>query len=397
MEEERKKILKYLRLEGLLAHWDELLAEARRGRCSHERLLKHVLEAEYRTRSEKARLLRRKRAHIPEILEIETFPFHRQPKLDRKRVMSLYDRFEYMTKQRNIIWMGPTGCGKTGLATGFLLQAIDRGYRGYFILFEELLTKLYASLADHSEAKLLRKYAAYDCLLIDEVGYLEVEPAQVALFFTLMQRRHKSKTTLISSNLGYSEWGSFLKNRHLTSALPVREERMLSRVLEYLTQRRQLAAKLLEPLLESDKLYADHRANAVFLLVADKAQRPVGAELRGTGPRVWRGMAPGTCKDSGYFWVGAPGSQELVLCESAIDAISCCQIHPGRICISTAGARANPRWLRGLIAHGYQIYCGFDTDQAGQDAAARMMTLHPVVQRLRPPAHDGNDALRSHP
>src|SRR3990172_7711644 len=115
MEEELRKILKYLRLEGLLAHWDELLREAQRGRFSHERLLKHVLEAEYRTRNGKARLLRRKRARIPELLEIETFPFQRQPKLDRKRVLSLYDRFEYLTKQRNIIWMGPTGCGKTGL------------------------------------------------------------------------------------------------------------------------------------------------------------------------------------------------------------------------------------------------------------------------------------------
>jgi DNA replication protein DnaC len=55
--------------------------------------------------------------------------------------------------------------------------------------------------------------------LIDEVGYVEVEAAQVGLFFTLMQKRHKIKTTLITSNLGFSEWGSFLKNKHLTSAL----------------------------------------------------------------------------------------------------------------------------------------------------------------------------------
>jgi hypothetical protein len=178
--------------------------------------------------------------------------------------------------------------------------------------------------------------------------------------------------------------------------LPVPDERMLNRVLPYLTRRR-LEAALLEPLVASGKLYADPRANAVFLLVAGKAQRPVGAELRGTGPRVWRGMAPGTCKDSGYFWTGARGSRELVLCESAIDAISCCQIHPGRICISTSGVRANPRWLRGLIAHGYQIHCGFDTDRAGDDAAARMIALHPLVQRLRPKAHDWNDMLRSHP
>ena len=219
MDEELKKILKYLRLGGLLAGWDEFLAEARHGRFSHERLLKHVLEAEYRTKIENARLLRRKRANIAELWEIETYPFDRQPNLNRKRLMALYDSFDYMTKKQNLVWMGPTGCGKTGLATGFLLQALDRGYRGYFITFPELLAELYASVADHSEKKVLRKYASYDCLLIDEVGYIEIEPAQVAMFFTLMQKRHKTKTTLITSNLGYREWGSFLKNDHLTSAL----------------------------------------------------------------------------------------------------------------------------------------------------------------------------------
>lgn len=219
MDDEVRKILKYLRLWGLLARWDELLAEATRGRFSHERLLKHVLDAEYRTKSDNARILRRKRAHIPELLEIETFPFTRQPKLDRKRIMSLYDSFDYMTKQQNMVWVGPTGCGKTGLATSFLLQAIDRGYRGHFISFAQLVAELYASLADHSEAKVIRKYWSYDCLVIDEVGYVEVEPAQVGLFFTLMQKRHKTRTTFITSNLGFSEWGSFLKNNHLTAAL----------------------------------------------------------------------------------------------------------------------------------------------------------------------------------
>lgn len=220
MNDELRRILKYLRLPGLLAHWDELLAEAGRGNFSHERFLKHVLEAEYRDKTDRARLLRRKRANIPEILEIETFPFARQPKLDRKRVMALYDRFEYVTKRQNIVWMGPTGCGKTGLATGFLLQALDRGYRGYFILFRELLAELYASLADASTAKILRRYVSCDCLVIDEVGYYaEIEPAQVGLFFSLLQKRHKTRTTLITSNLGFADWGTFLKDPRLTSAL----------------------------------------------------------------------------------------------------------------------------------------------------------------------------------
>lgn len=219
MDDQLRTILKYLRLGHLLVHWDELLAEAVRGRFSHERLLRRVLEAEYLAKSDNARLLRRKRANIPERWEIETYPFDRQPNLNRKRLMALYDSFDYMLKRQNIIWMGRTGCGKTGLATSFLLQAIDRGYRGYFVSFPELVAELYASVADHSQDRVLRKYRSYDCLLIDEVGYVEIEPVQVGLFFTLMQKRHKTKTTLLTTNLGYSDWGSFLKSAQLTAAL----------------------------------------------------------------------------------------------------------------------------------------------------------------------------------
>lgn len=111
------------------------------------------------------------------------------------------------------------GCGKTGLATSFLIQAIDRGFSGRYVLFAELVDELYRSVADHSEQKVLKKYLAYDILHIDEIGYIEVEPVQVGLFFTLMQKRHKQKSTLITSNLGFSEWRSFLKNDHLTAAL----------------------------------------------------------------------------------------------------------------------------------------------------------------------------------
>jgi hypothetical protein len=180
--------------------------------------------------------------------------------------------------------------------------------------------------------------------------------------------------------------------------LPGRDDRWLDRVRRYLTAQRCLAESLLEPLLASGKLYADGRGNAVFVLVAGKrvpacGWRPVGAELRGTGPRVWRGMAPGSRKDSGYFWIGKSAAQEIVLCESAIDAISCFQMYPQRICISTSGVRANPPWLAGLIGRGYQLFCGFDADDPGDAAAARMIAIHPAVQRLRPSAHDWNDLL----
>jgi DNA replication protein DnaC len=219
MDEELMKTLRYLRLWGLLAHWDEYLTLARQQRFSPVRLLRYVVEEESKIHQENARKLRLTRARIPELFRMETFPFERQPKLDKKRILSLYDAFDYMTGPCNVIWVGPTGCGKTGLATGFLIQAIQRGYTGRYVMFAELIAELFRSVADHSETEILKRFLAYDCLLVDEVGYVEVEPVQVGLFFTLMQKRHRKKPTLITSNLGFSEWRSILKNDHLTAAL----------------------------------------------------------------------------------------------------------------------------------------------------------------------------------
>lgn len=219
MNEELAEKIKALRLGGLLAHWDDYLKLAAKTRLSHGRLLTRIIDEEYRIKRENACRLRMKRARIQEPFVIETFPFDKQPKLNRKMVMALYDSLEYMNAKRNIIWMGPTGCGKTGLANSFLAHAIEQGHTGRYVLFAELINELYQSVADHSEQQALKRYQSYDCLLIDEIGYMEVEPVQVGLFFTLMQKRHKHKPTLITSNLGFDEWRDLLKNDHLTAAL----------------------------------------------------------------------------------------------------------------------------------------------------------------------------------
>jgi DNA replication protein DnaC len=219
MNKDLIKMLKYLRLGGLLENWDAYLKTATEGNFSHVRLLEHIIEQEYKIKKENARRLRIAKAKIPEKYVMETFPFDRQPKLNRKKILALYDSFDFMTKHQNIIWIGPTGVGKTGLATAFLMHAIDHEYSGRFIRFPELIEMLYRSVADHSEQKMMKTFLSYDCLLIDEVGYVEVEPVQVGLFFTLMHARHKKNTALITSNLGFSQWASFLKNDQLTAAL----------------------------------------------------------------------------------------------------------------------------------------------------------------------------------
>ena len=206
IDDELVRMLKYLRLSRLLTHWDETLEKARKGRYSSERLLKHIVEEEYRAKRENSRLLRRQRANIPEMLEIETFPFDKQPKLDRKRVMSIYDSFDYMTKQRGVVWLGPTGCGKTGLATGFLLQAIDRGYRGYFITFPELIQELFQSMADRSDHTRVRKV------------FGSAFAASFTYSFPPTSSRASRKTSFNSVNLFFDPFGRPFK----FAVLPVR-------------------------------------------------------------------------------------------------------------------------------------------------------------------------------
>jgi hypothetical protein len=177
--------------------------------------------------------------------------------------------------------------------------------------------------------------------------------------------------------------------------LPPPDSRKLPAVKHYLTDERAIAPFLVQCLIESRRFYADNRGNAVFLLLG-KENHAVGAELRGTTTARWRGMAPGSQKDLGYFSIPVPGVKTAILCESAIDAISCFQLHPSCWCISTSGARANPPWLPWLIRQGFEIYCGFDSDSTGETMASNMMALHPEVKRLRPSQHDWNDVLNPH-
>ncbi len=176
--------------------------------------------------------------------------------------------------------------------------------------------------------------------------------------------------------------------------LPAKHVRNLVRVRHYLQVQRGLPTSLIEPLIESGRLYADRYANAVFVLLG-KGKTPVGAELRGTGQRVWRAMAPGSRKDAGYFSVRPGRTHKIILCESAIDALSCFVINPDAWCISTSGVRCNPLWISELIGTGPKVYCGFDVDAAGENAAQALIARHPTVTRCRPSLHDWNAVLTS--
>ena len=117
------------------------------------------------------------------------------------------------------MFIGPTGVGKTGLASGLLLKALQSGYRGRFIRAQDLFDEMYASLADRSTRKLLSYLSRVDVLLIDEMGYLNLKPEQTNIFFKLMEERYRRHATIISTNLDYEEWHNFLGSKALVDAL----------------------------------------------------------------------------------------------------------------------------------------------------------------------------------
>lgn len=219
MSDDIKKQLKFLGLKKLSEEWEFNLLEAKNKQMSYQKFLTDIIEKEYADKQEKTRLARIKKAKIPEQVVMETFPFSKQPRLKKKLVLELYDSMKFVTEKQELIFIGPTGCGKTGLGTSFLVHALNQGYKGLFIDFRNLITELFAARGDHTEKKALKQFESYEILHIDEVGYMSLEKEQAELFFELMKRRNKKHTTIITTQLGFEEWGNFLQNKHITAAL----------------------------------------------------------------------------------------------------------------------------------------------------------------------------------
>ena len=216
---EIKKQAKYVGLQVLSENWEAILKEGTRKHLSFSGLLTGIVEKEYNNKVDKEKQARIQRARIPEKLVLETFPFSKQPRLDRKIEFGLYDSLSFMKEKQDLIFIGPTGCGKTGLATGFLMRAIDSGYRGLFTDFSSLITRLHQARGDRSEQRLMKKLTSYDILLIDELGYKSCDKEQASLFFDLIRQRHSRCSTVITTQLGFDEWGLFLQNNHMTAAM----------------------------------------------------------------------------------------------------------------------------------------------------------------------------------
>lgn len=205
MNEELQQLLRSLRLFKVAEIYPELRRQAERDDPGWDDFVLRLLRPQYQARQEQALQSRVKRARLPELWSLESFPFARQPGVSRKQ-MRAFAELDFISQAANIVFYGPTGVGKTGLASGLLLKALQNGYRGAFVRAQDLFDDMYASLADRSTRTLLRYLARLDVLLIDELGYLNVKPEQANVFFKLVSERYAKKSTIITTNLCYDEW-----------------------------------------------------------------------------------------------------------------------------------------------------------------------------------------------
>jgi DNA replication protein DnaC len=218
MTEDLEQLLKNLKLRRIHEVYDEQLRAAEKGDISYSEFVAGLMRAQWHTRQEGALEWRIRRANLPERWSLETFPYARQPGVNRKQIRT-FAELEFIGKAENIVLMGPTGIGKTGLACGLVLKALENGHRCQFIRAQDLFDEMYASLADRSSRQLIKRLARLDVLLIDEFGYLNLKPEQSNIFFKLMEERYHQRPTIITTNLEYGEWHNFLGNKPMVEAL----------------------------------------------------------------------------------------------------------------------------------------------------------------------------------
>jgi len=217
-DDELDQLLKTLRLGKIRETIHDELQLAEKKQLAYSEFLARLLRAEWHAKQESALHWRIKRADLPDEWTLESFPFKRQPGVSRRQIRGLAS-LDFVARAENIVFIGDTAVGKTGLATGLLLKALQNGYRGLFLKAQDLFDEMYASLADRSSRKLLNRLARVDLLLIDEMGYLNLRPEQTNVFFRLMEERYRRKATIITTNLEYEEWQNFLGNKALCDAL----------------------------------------------------------------------------------------------------------------------------------------------------------------------------------
>ena len=183
-------------------------------------IIEHLLDFELEARRIRRVALRFKESRLIEKPTIDQFDFnfHVSRKKQKTRILNLMS-LEFIKQKKDIILIGNPGVGKSFLAKCIAYGATQAGIKALFTTATNMINHLIAAEADHSLLKKLQFYQLPDILVCDEIGYLPIGTQGSNLFFQVISTRHERKSTIITTNLTFSEWGKIFDSTTVATAI----------------------------------------------------------------------------------------------------------------------------------------------------------------------------------
>jgi DNA replication protein DnaC len=207
--------LKQLGLTQLEQALPTLYEMARQQQWTYETFLSRAMAAEIEGRDRRAAERRMTAARLPALKTLEAFDFAFQPSLSERLLWELAD-LSFVQTATNVVFLGPPGTGKTHLSVALTIKALAAGYAALFTTLTHLAEALESAPYPSLMRKPLRRYTSPSVLVIDEVGYTKLSPAQAHHFFELVTARYEHGSILLTSNTSFVDWGNLLGESNTT-------------------------------------------------------------------------------------------------------------------------------------------------------------------------------------
>jgi DNA replication protein DnaC len=216
--EDATRILSLLKLATVRNELDDCLKVAGAKGLSHLEFLRSLLLIEEKGREESSRRRRLASAHMPVERTIEAFDFTFQKTIKKARVVNLAE-CRWLENGGNLLFEGPPGVGKTHLAIGLGLKAVEKGYRVRFFQAEDLLQQMYVNAAAGELSRFLKKLLKNDCLILDEFAYLPLDAHAGNYLYQLVSSAYENVSLVITSNKAIDGWGEMFQDQAIAQAI----------------------------------------------------------------------------------------------------------------------------------------------------------------------------------